>query len=466
MNTDQVNYWVNQKDAVRILDDYLQSLQGYGHCTIRLHRCVLHNLVSFLANQGRNRRTRCNYSKSQLIRWMIMDVQGKTNGYAASRLQVVDRYMENLCKNGALPDNPLRRIKPGCKPPTWNSIVTALQSSHPLRELRLLLPRPPRKGPFNAWIQQYIELQQSLGKEYTSHRAILSHCDSFLAECEIYTPRAIKVEHIHRWMDQMRCTKSVRRGNVFIVKRYLDYLMGIGVIQSNPAETAIKECGRVSTIRFRPFIFTKIQILTLLEKARRLPTNHLFRLRPHLCYTILVLIYALGLRSGEVRKLRFCDVDCEQRILRIEGTKFHKSRLIPFGPRVLRCLTAYMAVRRQVFLPIRPEDPLFITYRRHPINSGTLTSLLRQLLEQILPPSSPSPRIHDIRHTFAVHRLLRWYREGADVQSKLLWLSVFMGHTEISSTEVYLTITADLLKEANVRFDQYCGKSLGKEIYP
>jgi integrase len=107
-----------------------------------------------------------------------------------------------------------------------------------------------------------------------------------------------------------------------------------------------------------------------------------------------------------------------------------------------------------------PDDPLFITYCRKPIAAATLCDILKLLAKDVVCKNSPSLRIHDIRHTFAVHRLLRWYREGADVQSKLPLLSAFMGHTEIRSTEVYLTITMDLLKEANDRFYNHCGKEL------
>ncbi len=205
--------------------------------------------------------------------------------------------------------------------------------------------------------------------------------------------------------------------------------------------------------------------ITSVDVVGVVPPNHLFKLRPQTCHTMLILLFALGLRSREVRNLRFCDVDMDQSVLFINNTKFHKSRMVPFGPKVRKYLRAYMVARRKVFAPVNPEDPLFITYRRQPIGSSALGSLLRNLTNKVMPDVLPPPRIHDLRHSFAVHRLLRWYREGADVQSKLVLLSTFMGHTEINSTEVYLTITMELLKEANERFYQNCGKWIGKDIY-
>ena len=78
-------------------------------------------------------------------------------------------------------------------------------------------------------------------------------------------------------------------------------------------------------------------------------------------------------------------------------------------------------------------------------------------------PGQKAPRLHDLRHTFAVHRLLRWYRDGADVQSKLPMLSTFMGHIDPTSTQVYLTITAALLQEANSRFHRNFGYLFDQE---
>jgi len=463
VNKCKLSYKIKQSDADRIMDHHLQRLQGHGRGTMQLHTRVIQSLLSFLASDERNRGKYLNCNEHQLLRWMITDVRGKANHYAASRLQVVDCYIEQLRTHGLLPNNPLRRIKPRNSSPSWNRIVTVLQSPRPLQGLQPLRPTPPQHGPLYCHIQKYIELQQSLGKKYTTHCRVLCRLDALLTEQKINTPGAIQTNHIRDWLGQMQCNRTIQLKHTFVLKHFVDYLIGIGVMKNNPAVPVIHEYGRTPPKRFRPFIFTKGQIARMLKHARQLTPNHLFKLRPQVCYTMLVLLYALGLRNREVCNLRFCDVDMERHMLRIEGTKFHKSRLVPFGPQVHQCLMAYMGARRKIFLPIRPDDPLFITYRRHPIGQVALCSLLRLLAKRVLPPLSPSPRIHDLRHTFAVHRLLRWYREGADVQSKLLLLSAFMGHTEINSTEVYLTITMDLLKEANKRFYQNCGILIGKE---
>lgn len=270
----------------------------------------------------------------------------------------------------------------------------------------------------------------------------------------------IKPDHIRNWLKKMKCRNDVIKARAHAAKRFIHYLMGTGIISSNPVTDIIHEYGRVPCTKFRPFIFTKDQIVRILEKTKQLKPNHKFKLCPQASHMMLLLAYALGLRNGEVRRIRFSDVDMDQGTIRIEGTKFHKSRLLPFGPCVQKCLKSYISARRKIFLPIMLDDPLFITYRRKPLAEATLCGILKAVTKDMVCKNSYSPRVHDLRHTFAVHRLLRWYREGIDVQSKLPLLSAFMGHTEISSTEVYLTITMDLLSEANDRFYKLFGKEL------
>ena len=465
MSKHRPNHTVRYADAKHIMKHHLEKLQGHNACTLNLHESVIGSLLSFLASRGRSNGKHLHVAEKYVVQWMVADVREKSNNYAASRLQVVDRYVELLYQHGLLEDNPLRRIKPEQANPSWNFIVDVLQAPQPWRRLAQLLPSLPRRGPLYPHIGKYVELQQSLGKKYDDHRQVLHDLDHFLAKQHVGSPVSIKNVQVSNWVESMSCTGKIKQARLHVVRRYMDYLVGIGVIKTNPAISVATEFGRVPAKQFRPFIFTKAQIITILKHAKKLPPNHLFKLRPQTCHTMLILLFALGLRSREGCTLRFCDVDMDRSVLLINGTKFHKSRMVPFGPKVRKCLQVYIATRRKMFLPVRPEDPLFITYRRQPISTGTLWGLLRDLTSKAMPDVSPSPRIHDLRHSFAVHRLLRWYSQGADVQSRLLLLSAFMGHTEVTSTEVYLTITMDLLKEANTRFYQNFGKWIGKDTY-
>ena len=226
---------------------------------------------------------------------------------------------------------------------------------------------------------------------------------------------------------------------------------------------------RLPRSAFKPYIFTREQLAAILAAAQKLPDNHMCRCRAQTCVTMLTLLVALGLRHGEARRLRRCDLQLDRQLLFIAQTKFHKSRYVPFGPKVSCCLERYLEVRHTLLQPVRDDDPLFVTKRRKPICPKMLLDVFRDILGTSGITGMPDqglPRIHDLRHTFAVHRLLRWYRDGVDVQSRLPALSTFLGHANPQATEVYLTITADLLREANVRFHSHFGSQFDEAGHP
>jgi integrase len=125
-------------------------------------------------------------------------------------------------------------------------------------------------------------------------------------------------------------------------------------------------------------------------------------------------------------------------------------------------LTEFMEVRRSILAPMRDDHPLFVAWWRTPLCISVYYEAFRLALKtlNITGHQGRAPRTHDLRHSFAVHRLSRWYRDGVDVQTRLPWLSTFLGHVDIQSTEVYLTITADLYEQASARFYRCFGQDL------
>jgi integrase len=243
----------------------------------------------------------------------------------------------------------------------------------------------------------------------------------------------------------------------------------LAVVKHNPVPRLLTSPRRMPRSAFKPFIFTREQLASILTEARRLPDNHVCRYRAQICSTMLTLLQALGLRHGEARRLRLCDLQLDRNTLFISQTKFHKSRYVPFGPKVAHCLQCYLKVRHTLVQPVREDDPLFVTKWRKPIGFRMLINVFREILCTVGitgVPGQGAPRIHDLRHSFAVNRLLRWYREGLNVQSRLPLLSTFLGHANPQSTEVYLTITADLLREANTRFHRYFGSQFDEGEHP
>ncbi len=217
------------------------------------------------------------------------------------------------------------------------------------------------------------------------------------------------------------------------------------------------------------FLFDRTQAQELLKAAAQLPDNTRGRNRGQIYSLIFALMYGLGLRVGEVARLCIHDVDLERNLLVIRETKFLKSRLVPFGPKLGARLRENLQQQRQGGA-LDSTKPLFSfdPSRVKPINPSTITQTFHALWPRLglkVPAGSASPRLHCLRHSFAVGTLLRWYRSGISPQSRLWDLSTFMGHVHPASTAVYLTITAELMQEANQRFNRFAAPLL-KEATP
>jgi integrase len=169
------------------------------------------------------------------------------------------------------------------------------------------------------------------------------------------------------------------------------------------------------------------------------------------------LCYGLGLRAGEACGLRLGDIDAGRRLLVVRGGKFGKRRLVPYGPRISGLIDE-QASRRRAGSVTGPDAPLFTFDGHGCVHPGTASGVFRHLagtLGLAVPDGVAPPRLHGLRHSFAVGCLLRWYRGGLDPSARLHQLSVFMGHVDPVSTAVYLTITPQLLDQASRRFEAF-----------
>lgn len=325
---------------------------------------------------------------------------------------------------------------------------------------------PPRKTPrlfaglLAGEMRAYIDLKRSLGAKYRTEEGTLVDFDRFLTREWVVTPAAITQDLVRRWIATMTCGPVTLTQRVRLLYRFFEHLVGRGVLPANPARHSLP--ARRPATSFRPYILRKEVVAAVLDGATTLRAYRRFPLRPATVHMLLALLYGLGLRMGEARRLQVGDVDFTRATLLIRQTKFHKSRLVPFGPRLGACLARYVERRRTIFSPLAQDDPLFVASVRAPVSEQAVRRAFRMLLGKagVNCTGPHHPRLHDLRHSFAVHRLLRWYREGVDVQARLQRLSTFMGHIDIHSTQVYLTITTELLDEANARFYRRFGSLL------
>jgi integrase len=220
-------------------------------------------------------------------------------------------------------------------------------------------------------------------------------------------------------------------------------------IQPNPVTASARRNtgGRI------PYLFDLDAAKRLLAEARSLPGRSMARYRGLVYETIFALLFGLGLRVGEVVRLTLADADFTRDLLFIRETKFRKSRIVPLGPHLAQRLKRY--VEQRYGTTAAPERPLFSFTKRGCIHEATISQTFHTLLPKLqlrIPPGVSPPRLHDLRHSFAVATLLRWYRQGIDPNCRLMHLATFLGHVDPNSAAVYLTITEELLHQAAQRF--------------
>lgn len=459
---------VDLAEAKRTLEHLVNELHGRTRACRNSYRCTIGRLLAGLSEPQEVPGQCLHLDEPHLLRWLAKDVLGRTVPTARARLRVLSRYLHALTRAGLLDADPVADLKARHGRRSWEHLITALQSADPSTALAALRCTPRHPGPLAAHVQSYVELHRSLGKEFSFNAHILEDFDGFLRADAVPAIQAVTQDHATRWLRGMTCNASTRRVKARAVRRFFAHLYNCGVIPVNPMLPASLTEERLPALSFRPFIFTPQQMAAILDRARLLPRSCFCPLKPQTCHTMLVLLYGLGLRHGEARRLCIRDVDFTRAVLFIRQTKFHKSRYVPFGPKIGACLRQFLDVRRTVLQPLQDDDPLFVTLWRAPVWQRFLMAAFRRILHDLDIPGTESqrrPRLHDLRHSCAVHRLLRWYREGVDVQSRLPFLSTFLGHVEPRYTAVYLTATAELLREANDRFYRHAGRLFNEEVH-
>ena len=303
-------------------------------------------------------------------------------------------------------------------------------------------------------VGRFLAHKRALGRKYLSEQSELRLLIRFAAEQGV-----IRIDELTPPMlDDFLASRPRSRPRSFnhllgVVGCLLDWAVDQRLLEASPLGAR----RRRATAAQIPFLFDQVQARRLLEAAGALADNSRAPQRGVTYRTIFALCYGLGLRAGEACGLRIGDVDLGRSLLIVHGGKFGKSRLVPHGPRI-GALVGEQLERRHRDGALNDEEPLFTFDGTRSINPCTASQTFHQLVATLDLPTragvSP-PRLHSLRHSFAVGCLLRWYREGLDPSARLHQLSTFMGHVDPSSTAVYLTITPALLEEANRRFEAF-----------
>lgn len=304
-------------------------------------------------------------------------------------------------------------------------------------------------------IERYVELKRALGRRFCGESRVLQQLNAFLAALGAADLTWTEFEQWSRAHSHL--TSTTRRRRMQIVRNFCLYRRRTEPLCFVPDGHLFPALSQP----VQPHIFSDTQILQLLKAAAGLPAGPRSPLRPEVFRLAIVLLYCTGMRRGELVRLSLADYDPHERTLLIRESKFHRSRYVPLAEDVIRELDAYLATRRRRRLPMLADSPLLWNRHGHgrPYTGAGLRQGLHTLFQaaDVRKADGTVPRVHDLRFTFAVQTLLRWYRSGIDVQAKLPLLSRYMGHVSIQSTEYYLPWIPELALAVSKQFSRHYG---------
>lgn len=305
-----------------------------------------------------------------------------------------------------------------------------------------------------AELRAFLAFKRTMGHPYARAEYTLREFDRFvLAHARGH--RTFRMEEaVLAWL----ASKSVRKAVTVTVELGVVRQFCLYQRRRNPAAFVPGRVWAPQSTKsdFMPFVFTEAQVADLLRRAVAVDGRCC---RAVVLRALLLVIYCTGLRFGEALRLRMRDVDIDNGVMFIAESK-GRARWVPFDRSLARELRRYVVARRAL-AAAGPDAPFFIGIHGQRLLPQRANEAIRALLcaAGLKPPSGRiGPRPYDFRHTFAVHRLARWYRAGVDVHARLPWLSAYMGHNDILGTETYLTATPELLGIASDRFARHLAR--------
>lgn len=307
-----------------------------------------------------------------------------------------------------------------------------------------------------ARVEQYLLERRQVGFQLCPMGHALARFARYVAEVGHQGPLTVAL--MAAWARQAKRG----RGDRVTAARQLQLLRPFtGWLRQFEPATAVPDeavFGRLPG-RMAPHVYREQEIVELLAAARQLGPPG--ALRAAVMETLFGLLACTGLRISEALGLLETDVDLKGAVLTIRQSKFGKSRLVPLHPSAVAALAHYQTQRSR-HVRSTPETPFFVTARSkllgQPVGDRQVHRIFEQLRKQLAwvdRGSHGAPRIHDLRHTFAVRRLVLWHAQGVDINQRMLALSTYLGHAKVSNTYWYLTGVPELMHLVGQRFERF-----------
>jgi integrase/recombinase XerD len=295
-------------------------------------------------------------------------------------------------------------------------------------------------------VEQYLTLKQSLGFRYRSESKVLRALSRTMGP--IGTAE-VKPKAVRAFLDGQGLVTRNWICKWTALRVFYRYALARGLACRSPLPEHAPKVGQT----FTPYIYSQDELRRLLgaftpERTKCLSVDTM--------RTLVLLLYGAGLRLSEALNLEDRDVDLDEQLLCVRCSKFFKTRWVPIGPKLNRVLTSYQHKHPAV---CGSNRRFFRTDKGTPVRGYTVEAIFRLVCRAAAVKRTDGaryqPRLHDLRHSSAVHRLEAWYREGADLQGRLIQLCAYLGHANLVSTQKYLTLTPKLAAQASARFARY-----------
>lgn len=301
-------------------------------------------------------------------------------------------------------------------------------------------------------VDLYIRRKRDAGMRFDSPANILR---SFLRRCGDIDLHHITVRQVTAFLEGSGARPTSWNGKRGTLRGLFDYWAARDHLKSSPVPSSPPRTSQ----SFVPYIYSRPELRSLLAAVPQCQQGSDCLMSEATFRALLLFLYGTGVRLGEALRLRLSDVDLTLALITIRDTKFYKARFVPLGPEIEKLIRQYLQLRGRRHQRCRT---LFQTKTGDPLRARVVQASFARLRKiagiERHDGSYFQPRLHDLRHTFAVHRLTEWYRQGADVQRLLPALSTYLGHVNLNGTQRYLTMTPELLQQANHRFERYvCG---------
>jgi site-specific recombinase XerD len=302
-----------------------------------------------------------------------------------------------------------------------------------------------------ALISLYITHKRALGHRFLTEEAVLRSFCRAVGEGSL---ASVQAEPVLAFLNGNGPVTGYWVKKYHVLSGFYRFALARGFVSSVPLPHSIP---RLDAPAFVPYIYSHAELKRLLDAVPAACTGRV-PIDAYVFRALLFLLYGAGLRISEAISLHIVDVDLDQARLIIRGTKFYKTRLVPLGKDLTQVMTEYVGQRNKRHSGAA-DTPFFCFRDGASLSKSAAQSTFRRLRAAAgvvrEGGQRQQPRLHDLRHSAAVHRLVAWYRSGADLHDLLPKLATYLGHVNLSATQHYLTMTPDLLHEASLRFERY-----------